>query len=110
MVASDRPTIRHERREWWRRQLSRQQSENVSVTNFCRQLGVSISTFYYWKKRAHLVWDRAQNQAPFLSLWRALRNTASILAFPWKRISNAVSLSVLFPRNGRLTSNRVDFD
>ena len=55
MVASDRPTIRHERREWWRRQLSRQQSENVSVTDFCRQLGVSISTFYYWKKRAHLV-------------------------------------------------------
>jgi hypothetical protein len=55
MVASDRPTNRHERREWWRRQLSRQQSENVSVTDFCRQLGVSITTFYYWKKRVQLV-------------------------------------------------------
>jgi hypothetical protein len=55
MVASDRPTSRHERREWWRRQLSRQQSENVSVTDFCRQLGVSITTFYYWKKRVHVV-------------------------------------------------------
>jgi hypothetical protein len=55
MVASDRPTSRHERREWWRRQLSRQQSENVSVTDFCRQLGVSITTFYYWKKRVPVV-------------------------------------------------------
>ena len=55
MVASDRPTSRHERREWWRRQLSRQQSENVSVADFCRQLGVSITTFYYWKKRVHVV-------------------------------------------------------
>jgi hypothetical protein len=27
----------------------------VSVTDFCRQLGVSITTFYYWKKRVHLV-------------------------------------------------------
>ena len=55
MVASDRPTSRHERREWWRRQLSRQQSENVSVSDFCRQLGVSITTFYYWKKRVQVV-------------------------------------------------------
>ena len=49
----DRPTSRQERREWWRRQLSRQQSANVSVTDFCRQLGVSVTTFYYWKKRIH---------------------------------------------------------
>jgi hypothetical protein len=55
MVASDRPTSRQERREWWRRQLCRQQTENVSVTDFCRQLGVSISTYYYWKKRVHVV-------------------------------------------------------
>lgn len=55
MVASDRPMSRQERREWWRRQLCRQQSENVSVTDFCRQLGVSITTFYYWKKRVHVV-------------------------------------------------------
>ena len=47
---SQRPS-RHERREWWRRQLARQQSANLSVTEFCRQLGVSLTTFYYWKKR-----------------------------------------------------------
>jgi len=39
-----------EQREWWRRQLSRRQSANLSVTEFCRQLGVSVTTFYYWKK------------------------------------------------------------
>ena len=47
---SQRPS-RHERREWWRRQLARQQSANLSVTEFCRHLGVSLTTFYYWKKR-----------------------------------------------------------
>ena len=55
MVAHGRPTSRHERREWWRRQLARQQSANLSVTDFCRQLGVSIATFYYWKKRVYEV-------------------------------------------------------
>jgi hypothetical protein len=24
----------------------------MSVTDFCRHLGVSVTTFYYWKKRA----------------------------------------------------------
>jgi len=51
MVAFSRPTNRQELREWWRRQLARQQSTNLSVTDFCRQLGVSVTTFYYWKKR-----------------------------------------------------------
>jgi len=53
MLGLMQPTTRDERREWWRRQLSRQQSANPSVTEFCRQLGVSITTFYYWKKRVH---------------------------------------------------------
>jgi hypothetical protein len=42
---------REERREWWRRQLTRQQSADLSVAEFCRQLGVSVATFYYWKRR-----------------------------------------------------------
>jgi Transposase len=53
MVGFSRPSSRKERREWWRRQLARQQSENLSVTEFCRQLGIHFSTFYYWKKRVH---------------------------------------------------------
>ena len=36
---------------WWHRQISRQQSANLSVAEFCRQLGISVTTFYYWKRR-----------------------------------------------------------
>jgi hypothetical protein len=51
MVGVSQGPSRHERREWWRHQLARQQSGSLSVTEFCRRLGVSLTTFYYWKKR-----------------------------------------------------------
>jgi hypothetical protein len=41
------------RLDWWRGQFQRHQKANVSVALFCRQLGVSVVTFYYWKKRVH---------------------------------------------------------
>jgi hypothetical protein len=53
MDGSDQPSSREERREWWRRQLSRQQAEKISVTEFCRQLGIHFTTYYYWKKRVN---------------------------------------------------------
>ena len=52
MVGFRQPPGRRERREWWRRQFARQQASNLTVGEFCRQLGVSVPTFYYWKKRA----------------------------------------------------------
>ena len=55
MPAFRQPTSREHRREWWRRQLARQKAANLSVTEFCRQLGVSITTFYYWRKRVDAV-------------------------------------------------------
>ena len=51
MFAFRQPTSREERREWWRRQISRQQSAKLFVAEFCRQLGISVTTFYYWKRR-----------------------------------------------------------
>jgi len=51
MLAFGQPTSRQERREWWRRQISRQQSAHLPVAEFCRQLGISVTTFYYWKRR-----------------------------------------------------------
>jgi hypothetical protein len=63
MVASTRPASHQERRDWWRRQLTRQQSANVSVADFCQQLGVSVTTFYYWKKRIHEVAAHAPGQS-----------------------------------------------
>jgi hypothetical protein len=46
-----RSMTREQRRNWWARQLSRQQSTNTPVIAFCRQLGVPVSSFYEWKKR-----------------------------------------------------------
>ena len=69
MFGFRQPATRDERRERRRRQLSRQQSPNLSVTEFCPQLGVSITTFYYWKKRVH--------EAPANTLGRVLGKRSS---------------------------------
>jgi Transposase len=45
------PISLEDRLEWWRRQICRQQAANLSVAEFCRQLGVSVTTFYCWKRR-----------------------------------------------------------
>jgi hypothetical protein len=93
MPAFRQPTSREQRREWWRRQLSRQESANLSVTEFCRQLGVSVTTFYYWKNRVH--------EAP-LNLPRKVsaecpsrRLTTTVAAAP-----NFVPVSILEPTAG----------
>ena len=39
------------RLDWWRRQITRQPKTKLTVANFCRQLGVSVPTFYYGKGR-----------------------------------------------------------
>ena len=44
-------TNHQSRVDWWRRQFERQQKANLSVTELCRQLDVSVTTFYYWRKR-----------------------------------------------------------
>jgi transposase-like protein len=51
-MATTVPRANHQARvNWWREQFQRQRKANLSVTDLCRQLGVSITTFYYWKKR-----------------------------------------------------------
>ena len=51
MVGFGPPTSRQARRPWWRRQIQRQEDGNLTVAEFCRQLGVSTVTFYAWKRR-----------------------------------------------------------
>jgi hypothetical protein len=91
MPAFSRPTSREHRREWWRRQLARRESANLSVTEFCRQLGVSVTTFYYWKKRVH-------GAQPVLSRQVPLENSSGPLT-PAARVapSNFVPVSILDP-------------
>jgi hypothetical protein len=79
MVALSRPTSRQERREWWRRQLARRQSANQSVADFCRQLGISVTTFYYWKKRIHEIASHGPEQVPAESPSRPVSTAASFV-------------------------------
>ena len=51
MAGTGLRTNHQSRVDWWRGQLQRQQKANLSVTELCRQLDVSITTFYYWRKR-----------------------------------------------------------
>jgi transposase-like protein len=44
-------TDHQSRLDWWRRQIQRQPKTNLTIADFCRQLGVSVPTFYYWKRR-----------------------------------------------------------
>lgn len=51
MVGFGPPASRQARREWWRRQIQRQNDSGLNVAEFCRRLGVSTVTFYAWKRR-----------------------------------------------------------
>ena len=91
MPAFSQPTSREHRREWWRRQLARQASANLSVTEFCRQLGVSLTTFYYWKKRVRETPPIVSRHVPVENSSHGLTTTAG--AAP----SNFVPVSILDP-------------
>jgi len=39
------------KREAWQRRLVRYGARRLSVAEFCRQEGVSVQCFYYWKRR-----------------------------------------------------------
>jgi transposase-like protein len=51
MVGFGPPASRQARREWWRRQIQRQNEGTLTVVEFCRRLGVSTVTFYAWRRR-----------------------------------------------------------
>ncbi len=89
-MAGTGPRTNHQLRvDWWRAQFQRQQNTNLSVTDFCRQLGVSVTTFYYWKKRVDQAPRDARMQVPGVRPSRHATTTA-----------NFVPLSILEPAAG----------
>jgi hypothetical protein len=69
-MAGTQPRTSHQSRlEWWRAQFQRQRRANLNVTEFCRHLGVSVTTFYYWKKRVDETPLAAPKQDPGVSRW-----------------------------------------
>lgn len=80
-MAVSRPrTNRQTRIDWWRGQFQRQQKANLGVTELCRQLGVSVTTFYYWRKRVHEVTPNDLGQGPDESPSRYAATTADVAA------------------------------
>ena len=51
MIGFGPPADRKTRRQWWRRQVERQEQSNFTVAEFCHRLGVSTVSFYAWKRR-----------------------------------------------------------
>jgi transposase-like protein len=51
MVGFGPPASRQARREWWRRQIQRQNEGSLTVAEFCSRLGVCTVTFYAWRRR-----------------------------------------------------------
>ena len=102
MIAFSRPTSRQERREWWRRQLARQQSGKLSVTEFCRQLGVSLSRFYYWRNRVGEGLPNAPRRVP------AEYHSRRVSTPKGAASGNFLPVSIIDSTAGRATGNRVD--
>jgi transposase-like protein len=79
-MAATKPRSNHQPRiDWWRAQFQRQQSTNLNVADFCRQLGVSVTTFYYWRKRVEEAPPGARADVPGVAPSRHSTATANFL-------------------------------
>ena len=94
MAVSRQRTNHQSRIDWWRGQFQRQQKANLSVTELCRQLGVSITTFYYWRKRIQEVIAKDLDQVPDESSSRYAATTTTAAA------PNFVPVSILDSSTG----------
>jgi len=50
--------VKSSKQEVWRSRLRRYLSSGMSVTRFCRDEGVSVPSFYHWRKRLALEPER----------------------------------------------------
>ena len=79
MAETARRTSHQSRIDWWRGQFERQQKAGLSVTELCRQLDVSVTTFYYWRKRAHQASPRSPGQVAAGNPARCRTTAASLV-------------------------------
>src|SRR5947207_2280308 len=62
-------TDHQSRLDWWRRQIQRQPKTDLTIADFCRQLGVSVPTFY---SAGMKVGQAFQPDVPEMSGWTAI--------------------------------------
>jgi hypothetical protein len=73
-MAETRQWADHQSRlDWGLRQTQRQPKTHLTIAEFCRQLGVSVATFYSWKRRV-----QAEPRTPSVDelSWSRPRDTA----------------------------------
>lgn len=102
MAATGLRTNYQSRVDWWRGQFQRQRKANLSVTEFCRQLGVSVTTFYYWKKHFHEALPNAPGWVPGERPSRHMTTAAGTTA------ANFVPVSILELARGHGAGDRAD--
>jgi transposase-like protein len=51
MLGFGPPADRQARRQWWHRQIERQQHSRLSVAQFCHRYDLNPVTFYSWRRR-----------------------------------------------------------
>ena len=79
-MAATKPRTNYQSRiDWWRAQFQRQRNTNLNVADFCRQLGVSVTTFYYWRKRVEEAPPGARADVPGVGPSRHSTATANFL-------------------------------
>src|ERR1700733_11269058 len=84
-----RPHTNHQSRlDWWRRQIQRQPKTHLTIADFCRQLGVSVPTFYCWK-RARSRWIVRGCGASVLTETLARYLPALLLTVTWRGFSGS---------------------
>jgi hypothetical protein len=66
----------------------------MSVTDFCRQIGVSITTFYYWKKRIPEVASHSPRQVAAESPFRPVTTAASFVPVSLADLGAATQLEI----------------
>jgi hypothetical protein len=85
-----KPRTNHQSRvDWWRAQFQSQPKANLSVTDLCRQLGVSVTTFSYGKKRVDEAPPDACGRVPGVRPWQQATTAAHF-----------VPLSIIKPEAG----------
>jgi len=85
-----RPNNREIHHNWWRWQIERQRNRIVTLTGFCRQLGVSVPYLESWKRRFALASCAILSFTIFGSCRRTVaRNTGETIA-----VANEVSPAI----------------
>ena len=62
--------------EYWNDLIKESQESNLSKKEFCKQKGIPISAYYYWKKRLPGTLPSTM-KAPFVEISRFLQNSAT---------------------------------